>query len=284
MEDLVPDDDKPKGNIYAPQAGPQVAAMDTRYLIDELFYGGARGGGKSYYLVLDFAVDSVEWGRDFHGILFRRTYSQLDEIVKLTKEIYGDIFPDAEFKVGTYTWEFSNGSTLKLRYLDKDEDAENYRGHSYQWVAFDELDQWPTPIPYNKIKACLRSAKAGVPKRVRATGNPGGAGHHWIKKRFIDPAPAGYQKVVDQETGESRMFIPSKVDDNYILLQNDPLYKQRIKAATEGDEQLEKAWLDGSWDVFFGSFFDMFSPETHKVDPFEVAPGGIIPPHWRLEG
>lgn len=273
-----------KGNVYFPQPGPQAAAVDARYLIDELFYGGARGGGKTYYLVLDFAIDSKEYGRNFHGVLFRKTYAQLDEVVKLTKEIYGDIFPDAEFKVGTYTWEFANGSTLKLRYLDKDEDAENYRGHSYQWVAFDELDQWPTPAPYNKIKATLRSGKPGIPKRIRSTGNPGGVGHHWIKKRFIDPCPQGFEKIIDEESGESRMFIPSKVDDNAILLQNDPLYKQRIKAATEGDEQLQKAWLDGSWDVFFGSFFDMFDPAVHMVDPFEVAPGGIIPPHWRLEG
>ena len=270
--------------VYYPQPGPQESAIQARYFVDELFYGGARGGGKSYYLLLDFAMDIDQHGRNWNGILFRRTYAQLDELIRMSKEIYGDVYPDAEYKIGANTWEFENGSTLKFRYLDKDEDSESYRGHSYQWIAWDELDQWPTDTAYKKIKATLRSGIAGVPKRIRATGNPGGPGHNWIKKRFIDLTPAGYELVIDEETEEKRMFIPSKVQDNKILMESDPGYINRIKAATEGNEQLERAWLLGSWDVFFGSFFDSFDMKIHKVDPFEICPGGIIPPHWRLEG
>ena len=121
-------------------------------------------------------------------------------------------------------------------------------------------------------------------RRIRATANPGGVGHGWIKEYFIDPCKEGNKLLLDTETNRNRMFIPSFVTDNYLLLQQDPHYIDNIRAATQGNEQLFEAWLYGNWDIFFGRFFDMFDPVIHKIDPEDILEAGRIPESWKIEG
>jgi len=275
--------------VIEPQPGPQATALNTRRLVYELLFGGARGGGKTVFLLMDFAVDVLEYGRDWQGILFRRSYPRLDQVVRLSKEMFPSIDPGAEYRVGDATWHFSNGATLKFRHLDTDSDHENYQGHSYSWIGFDELGEWATPTCYNKLKATLRPAtikaqKDKVYRRIRATANPGGAGHGWIKEYFIDPCPGGNKLLIDTETNRNRMFIPSFVTDNRLLLEQDPHYIDNIRAATQGNEQLFEAWLYGNWDIFFGRFFDTFEPDVHKIDPESILEHGQIPESWKIEG
>lgn len=275
--------------LIEPQAGPQSTALNTRRFVYELLFGGARGGGKTVFLLMDFAVDVLKYGPDWQGILFRRSYPRLDQVIKLSKEMFPSIDPGAEYRVGEATWYFSNGATLKFRHLDVDADHENYQGHSYSWIGFDELGEWGTPTCYNKLKATLRPAtlKAQndkVYRRVRATANPGGIGHAWLKEYFIDPCPEGNKLLLDTETNRNRMFIPSFVTDNRKLLEQDPYYIDNIRAATQGNEQLFEAWLYGNWDIFFGRFFDLFDPDIHKIDPESILEAGRIPESWKIEG
>lgn len=126
-----------------------------------------------------------------------------------------------------------------------------------------------------KLKAILRSSK-GVPVGFRATGNPGGPGHQWVKARYVDPAPLGYQ-IIQDESGLERIFIPSKVQDNPALLETDPDYIARLKAS--GSKELVRAWLEGDWSVITGAYFPEFSMSTH------VIPQMVIPEHWtRIRG
>lgn len=189
------------------------------------------------------------------------------------------IFPlfGATYKESKRVWVFKNGTTLKFRYLDKDKDADNYQGHEYTWMGFDEAGNWPNPEPLDKLRACLRSPH-GIPVRLVLTGNPGGRGHNWLKMRFIDPCPPMQVQRIKDEDGEvwTRVFIPAKVQDNKILLKNDPGYISRLKSS--GPEWLIKAWLEGNWDIVAGGAVDdVWKRNVHVLEPF------IIPSTWRVD-
>lgn len=257
--------------VWEPQPGTQALAIAAQF-IDELLFGGARGGGKSDYLLGDFLQD-VGLGAVWRGIIFRKSYSELEELLKRAKEIFIPL--GAIYKVADRTFIFTSGAELKLRYLETEADADNYQGHQYTWIGWDELGNWVNLNAYRKLKACLRSAHDVPFKRIRCSANPGGPGHHAVKAYFIDPAPGGKEliKIVGEDTMFStRMFIPSRVTDNKILLKNDPGYVGRLRET--GSAELVKAWLDGDWNVITGAYFPEFSSNKHVLEPF------AIPDHW----
>jgi len=258
-------------NRIAPQPGPQVDAITADWC-RELLFGGARGGGKTYLLLLDFIKDMPKYGSAWQGILFRRTYNELAEVIRISKEIYPRTL--GEWKEGKTEWHWPNGSILRFRHLERDDDVMKYQGHAYPWLAFDELGNMPSEEPYRALFACNRPAVGNVhiPNfRIRCTANPGGPGHSWVKRRFIDPHPLGYEAIDDPITGWSRMYIPSRVTDNKILLAVDPNYINVLKGV--GSEALVKAWLEGDWSVVTGAYFTEFSTDRHVVVPHTI-------PYW----
>jgi hypothetical protein len=259
-------------NIWQPQPGPQSLAVAAAF-VSELLFGGARGGGKSDYLLGDFLQD-ISQGETWRGIIFRKSYPELEELLVRAKEIFMPV--GAIYKVSEKTFYFSTGSTLKFRHLENEGDADLYQGHQYTWIGWDELGNWPNLNAYKKLKACLRSAAEGVlNKRIRCSANPGGIGHHAVKNYFIDHAPGGMQLIENaDEDGNitTRMFIPSRVYDNKILMKNDPQYIARLREI--GSPELVKAWLEGDWNVITGAYFPEFSSAKHVLRPF------AIPEHW----
>ncbi len=250
---------------WAPQPGPQHRLVTCP--VYEIFYGGARGGGKTDGMLGKNALKAQRYGGSQRGIFFRRELPQLEAAIERSKEIYYPL--GARWAEQKKLWTFPNGATLRFRPLERDSDAEKYQGQDYTDLYFEELTNYPDPRPVNKLKATLRSA-AGVPCQFHATGNPGGPGHTWVKDRYIDPAPEG-QKILLDDDGLARVFIPAKVSDNQALVGSDPHYVTRLKQA--GSEALVKAWLDGDWNVIEGAFFDCWSIKM-VLDPFE------IPDHW----
>jgi hypothetical protein len=230
----------------------------------ELFYGGAKGGGKSDFLIMDF-VDGTEYGSKHSGVLFRRTYPELDELWKRMTELYTPI--GAVPSKQEHIWTFPKGATLKLRYLDSDDDVSHYQGHQYTWVGWDELTHWPTDYAYTWMFGCIRSPD-GLPCRVRAAGNPGGRGHLWVKARFIDPVPPE-RIYYDPEIESKRVFIPARLEDNLRLIRNDPDYEKRLKA-TAG--HLYHAYRFGDWNIFAGQVFSEWNSAVHVVQPFPIEP------------
>jgi hypothetical protein len=248
--------------------GPQLVAIQHAY-VEELFFGGAVGGGKTDYLLGDFGMDVAEQGPDWQGILFRTSYPQIEAVIERSLEIYPKWFPGVVWKAGTKTWEWPNGAFLRMRFLADDTSWLEYQGHRYAWIGFDELPQWATPINYKRMKARLRGPAKF--KRMRGTGNPGGAGHAWIKSHFkINEHPDG--GVIFREGSDRRMFIRSRLQDNKILLDSDPGYLARLDGL--GSPELIKAWKEGDWNVTLGSFFPEFDEQRHVVRPF------LIPSHW----
>ena len=139
-------------------------------------------------------------------------------------------------------------------------------------IGFDELGAWPDDRAYKQLIACLRSAQPVEAVRIRATANPGGSGHWWIRSRFIDPAPKGYVPITDIDTNMTRVFVPSRVQDNRILMVRDPGYVDRLKGV--GSPELVRAWLEGDWNLVVGAYFPEFSINKHVVEPVE------LPMYW----
>lgn len=258
---------------WAPQPGPQLAALEADWCF-ELLFGGARGGGKSIVLLLDYLQDVPKYGAAWNGIIIRHTYKQLEQLIRDSYKMFPQT--GAVFEKQPKTWHWPNGAKLMFRNLERVEDTADYQGASFQFLGIDEAGNYPDPEVYYRMLATLRSGDVEVPTiRARLTANPGGPGHHWLKERFIDPAPAGYQpiKTLDTTKGaRERMFIPSKVRDNRKLMEADPYYIENLKM--QGSPELVRAWLDGDWSVMIGAFFSEFSMKKHVIEPFN------IPSHW----
>lgn len=265
---------------WRPQVGPQLDAILASWC-PLLFYGGARGGGKSDYLLGDYAQDVVTYGRHWQGIVFRKTYKQLEELVRRAKELY--LPSGATYRKGEALFEWPNGARLKLRHLSCLADTDEYQGHQYPWIGYDEVTNLDDIEIVTRLFACNRWGEMALPtKRIRLAGNPGGALHHALKAAFIDPAPTGYMPLdipvtvlsasgQEVEINRERMFIPSKVQNNKILLQNDPDYIKNLQSS--GSPELVRAWLEGDWNVTLGAFFPEFGSHL-IVQPFR------IPKHW----
>jgi len=255
--------------IWQPQEGTQVALIACP--IFEVFFGGARGGGKTEASIGDWLAHSSLYGENAVGLFVRKTFVQLAEVIARTKQLFPKI--GAKYNEQKHEWKMRNGARLKFAYLEKDSDAEEYQGHSYTRVYIEEVTNFGSPGAINKLRATLRSAN-GVPCGMRLTGNPGGPGHGWVKARYIDPAPEGYKILVDEDEIEiddeiikiklERVFIPSKLRDNKLLMQRDPSYVIRLKQS--GSAELVKAWLNGDWDIIDGAFFDIFDHSIHVLD------------------
>jgi hypothetical protein len=200
-------------------------------------------------------------------VIFRRSYPELEELIARSQQMVPATFPGSEWFKQEKTWRLSTGATLRMRSLERAEDVAAYWGHQYSWAGWDELGAFPDDRPYKQLFACLRSAEPVQCMRVRASANPGGVGHSWIRSRFIDANPLGYQLIRDAETGMNRIFIPSKVSDNIVLMKRDPGYVDRLRGV--GSPELVRAWLLGDWNAVIGAYFDCFGPQ-HIVRPFTV--------------
>ena len=225
-------------------------------------YGGARGGGKSWAV----RVKAMLLALNYAGIkilLLRRTYPELREnhIRPLQKQLR-DV---AIYKETEKAFSFQNGSLLKFGYCDGENDVLQYQGQEYDIIFIDEATQF-SEYQFQNLTACLRGANS-FPKRMYLTCNPGGIGHMWVKRLFIDCRYRGSEEAADYR------FIPAGVYDNPALLKHDKGY---VKMLENLSPRLKKAWLYGDWDIFEGQFFEEFDRSIHVCEPF------VIPAHWRV--
>lgn len=270
--------------MFAPNPGPQTEFLAASE--QEILYGGAAGGGKSYSMLADPLRDMNN--EHFRGLLFRRTNDELRELKSVSKILYPKAIPGAQWREKDSQWVMPSGATLWMTYLDKDDDVMRYQGQAFNWIGFDELTQWPTPHAWDYLRSRLRTASnTGLKLYQRATTNPGGPGHAWVKKMFVDPAPWGEAFwAVDPETGEEltwpeghskagqplfkRRFIPANLHDNPYLME-DGMYEANLLSLPEHQR---KQLLEGDWDMAEGAAFTEWNRNIHVVDPYE------IPLHW----
>jgi len=256
--------------IFKPNKGPQtdfLAASER-----EVFYGGARGGGKSYAML----VDPLRYCHkaSHRALLIRRTMPELRDLINHSQRLYSRAFPGAKWREQEKEWRFPSGARIEFGYAENMTDVLRYQGQSYTWIGIDELPQYPTPDIYNFLRSSLRSVDPEIPVYMRATGNPGNVGSQWVREMFVDPSepnktfhisiqtPTGVRKI-------TRRFIPAKLQDNPSLMQTDDYY---IMLASLPEVQ-RRQFLDGDWDAFDDSAFSEFKKEVHVVEPFDIPKG-----------
>lgn len=264
---------------WAPQEGSQVAFLHATPIF-EVLYEGTRGPGKTDCLLMDFLQHVGKgYGQEWRGILFRKTYKQLSDVVIKSHKLFKTAYPGAVFNKSDYTWTFPTGEVLFLRYMDNPEDYWNYHGHSFAWIAWEELTNWKDDKCYKVMMSCCRSTKVNMPRCYRATANPYGVGHNWVKSRFQLPQMRG--KVIRGQAGEPpRVAVHGRLNENKVLLHADPDYINKIRAAARNPSELA-AWVDGSWDIIAGGMFDdIWRSEVHVVP---TLPLHLIPKHWKLD-
>lgn len=233
---------------------------------NEVLFGGAAGGGKSYGQIVDALLFALKYPGSKQLIL-RRTFSELDKSLIRTslslypKEIY-------TFNSSTHTGRFKNGSCIDFGYCANENDVYQYQSAEYDCIRFDELTHF-TEMQYVYLISRVRGANP-FPKQIKSSTNPGGVGHSWVKSRFVDPSPSGESFIGEGEM--SRVFLPSLLKDNDFLNKRDPNYRLRLEALPEREK---KALLYGDWNIFEGQYFTEFSTSKHVCEPFE------IPPSWR---
>lgn len=233
----------------------------------EVLFGGAAGGGKSFGQLVDAMIYALRYPGSKQLIL-RRTFSELDKsLIRVSQELYPiDRFT---YSSSTHTGKWFNGSIIDFGYLATESDVQQYQSAEYDVIRFDELTHF-TEYQYVYMLSRLRGAKP-LPRQIKSSTNPGSVGHAWVKARFIDPVPPG--EVFTASNGTTRVFIPSKLDDNVFLMQNDPGYRDRLMALPEKERN---ALLYGEWDLFDGQYFSEWRREVHVCEPFP------IPKEWRV--
>lgn len=238
---------KPRRNKYIPiKPHPKQYAFLLMNNVQELFYGGAAGGGKSE-IVLAGAAQYVDVPH-YSALILRQSYTDLSQPGSLMdRALSWWKQTDARWNATTMTWTFPSGAKIKFGYLKTSADKYQYNGAEYQYIAFDELTQFPEEDYLYLFSRLRRAEKVGkVPLRVRGASNPGDIGHDWVKRRFIDPAT--------REPGS--VFIPARIEDNpsltldeyeQALAKLDPVTRMRLRAGdwdvTEEGEMFHRSWF-----------------------------------------
>lgn len=272
--------------IWQPQEKQKIFMERPEY---ECLYGGAAGGGKSDCLLAE-ALRQVHIPH-YSGIIFRKTYPMLADIIERSREIYKRAYPKAKYNASEHFWRFPSGARITFGNMQRVSDRINYQGKHYDFIGFDELTQF-TWDEYSYLMSRNRPSGPGTRVYIRASANPGGIGHGWVKERFITAAPpmtpikGEYEVVTPDKKAikivKKRIFVPSTVFDNKILLENDPNYIGSLAMLPEAEKN---ALLYGSWDSFNGQVFTEWINDekhykdqryTHVIDPFR------IPKHWRV--
>lgn len=257
--------------FWAPQEGPQYDLCCCPF--PEVFFGGARGGGKTDGVLGKWALKEKRYGAAFNAIMFRKTTVSSEDAIERSKEIYeplGGVYQEQKSR-----WRMPHGGRVSFRYLESVEDADAYQGRNVTDAWVEEAGQYPDSTPIDRLFGVLRSSK-GVPVQLILTANPGGAGQHWLRERYhlhpFPKRPMVLQRKLPDGSYHRFAVIPSRITDNKILMESDPNYKSRLYLV--GTVQLVKAWLEGDWTAIEGAFFSEWSEAQHVIDPF------AIPKHW----
>lgn len=267
---------------------PKQALMMSR-AEDEGFYGGAAGGGKSDYLIIE-ALRQVD-KPCYRGLILRKTVPELEQLIERAQVYYRQAYRNVKFNATKHTFTFPSGAKIQYSSLFRSPDKVKFQGKQFEFIGFDELTHFFFD-EYDYLRSRNRANGPGMRVYMRSTGNPGGVGHGWVKSYFVRAGEPGRTVWTKNEvvtpSGEirrfvsSKIFIPSSVFDNRILLENDPEYLKRLAALSEADRN---ALLYGNWDSFEGQVFTEFIDDpahyndrrfTHVIAPFKV------PSSWKI--
>lgn len=284
--------------IWAAQAGSQELFFSIPYEVFEAILEGTRGGGKTDCLILDFARECGQgFGAEWRGMLFKRTNPELQDVWEKCRKWLPRMFPGVRFRESPYKeviW--PDGEKLTLRHMPDVKAYLDVHGSNLTWLGWEELTNWADPKVFLKCMSLIRSTHLEVARRmrVRATTNPGGPGHNWVRDRYQLPHKRNQiihgtnealarkwlsEDDVAENTGPPRlrMAIFSDIRENKILMRSNPGYLQGLKEDADSEAQY-KAWVYGDWNIVSGGMFDdVWSQQVHFIRPFN------IPQDWKID-
>jgi len=225
-------------------------------------YGGARGGGKSWAMRRKFVLLALTYP-GLQLLLLRRTLPELKE--NHGRPLQAELSGIARYNGTERSFLFQNGSRIRLGYCANEDDVYQYQGQEYDVIGLEEATHF-TESQMQFLTTCNRSTRTDFTPRMYYTCNPGGVGHSWVKRLFIDRHYRNFERPEDY------VFIPARVYDNKALLRADPGY---LTTLNNLPAHLRRAHLEGDWDALAGQYFEEFRRERHVVRPFP------IPDWWR---
>lgn len=254
--------------IWAPNPGPQTRATASDAY--EVLYGGAAFGGKSEWLLHD-GLKQIDKPH-YKALLLRRTFPELRELIDRSFAIFPQL--GGKWNEQAKRWTFPSGATYQMGYCESYPDVMQYQGQQFAWIGYDELGQCAEERIWTYLMSRNRAPFAGIKSYMRASANPGGPGHHWLKRRFIaNCKPDGTPFTAPG--GLTRAFFQAFMTDNQIGMALDPTYELRLDALPE----TERAWLKyGDWNAGAGMGLADLQRARHLIPPFK------IPPHWTMFG
>ena len=288
---------------WEPMPGSQTLAMTCPAHI--IVYHGSRGPGKTDAQLMRFRMNVGQgFGRQWRGIIFDREYKNLDDLISKSMRWFPEFKDGARFlsSKSDYRWVWPTGEELLFRAIRREADYWGYHGQEFPWIGWNELTKYPDSNLFDLMMSCNRSSfvpsehrvfnEAGqmiyeppkMPLEIFATCNPFGAGHNWVKKRFISVAPRG--KIVRQVVNVFNPRTQLKEDVVKTQVHIFGSYRENRKLPVEYIADLEmmkdpnrrKAWLEGDWDIIAGGMFDdVWDRSQHVVKPFP------IPYSWKID-
>lgn len=282
--------------VWRPLPGSQSIALACP--ANDILYEGTRGPGKTDAQLMYFRkLVGAGYGSYWRGVIFDKEYKHLDDLVVKSKRWFSRFNDGAKFvSGGAYKWVWPTGEELLFRVVAKTDDYWNYHGHEYPFIGWNELSKYATPDVYDMMMSCNRSSflpeehsppgklLPEIPLVVFSTSNPFGAGHNWIKRRFIDPAPPGVmvrttREVFNPRTQQKEQITRTQVrlfgsykENRYLA----PEYILGLESITEPNKR--RAWLYGDWDITSGGMLDdLWDSQKHIVEPF------AIPQSWTID-
>ena len=249
--------------VWSPQPGSQVTFMQCP-LFEALLHG-SRGSGKTDVLLMSFAQHVGRGHGDaWRGVIFRKTYPELADIVAKSERWFRLIFPEAQFNKASHAWTWPGGEVLMFRHMARPSDYWHYHGAELPFIGWEELCTWADDQCYRPMFSCCRTSRPQVPLRIRATTNPYGVGASWVRERF-GLYGRWWETQVIEAGGKHRAAIHAHLRENRVLLAAIPDYADTI-AASATNPAMQDAWLRGDWDVAFGGMFDdLWKPEHNVV-------------------
>ena len=286
-------DDPSERIVWAALPGAQSLFISCPHR--EALLHGNRGGGKTETLLACFTQHvGKDFGSAWQGVIFREHYRELGEVIKKSREVIGRSFPGAKLKESPPpTWTWPTGEKLIFGYMARPDDVEAWQGWELPFVGFEELTNFPFESAYLRMFATQRRSNPSIPLMMRATCNPSGIGHNWVKERFrlsgIPQSIVG--EIIDDATDDegnrepTRVSIFSDARENKVLLHAQPDYLETV-AATADTEAQREAWARCNWDIVAGGMFnDRWRSDVHVIDVSDVLIEFIaaIPSSWRID-